>query len=317
MGYNLTRRLAELGAKVSIASRGITIPGDRLPGGVDAIHLDLGDPASYSRTLEDREIIFVTAGATGAVRSVAQPVEDLLGNLTGQLNLLEAIRRLPAKPRVVMAGSRLVYGPAHYLPVDESHPTNPTSAYGVHKLTADKYHLLFHRLHGLATTVARVTVSYGRFTPAGSIGHGVVNQFAGNLLRGQPITIYGTGEQSRDFVHIDDVVEGLLRLGACDQAAGRAVNLGHGRPVTLLGLAQALIRIIGAGEIAHVPWPVDAEKVETGNFYTDISLMRQLTGWSPRVDLEEGLRDLLDYLRRRQPAVRSPGAVCVRSCIRS
>ncbi|MGA2232981.1 MAG: NAD-dependent epimerase/dehydratase family protein [Tepidisphaeraceae bacterium] len=302
MGFNLVRRLVDLGAKVSIASRGITVPADRLPPSVDALRLDLADPSTYSHILSGRDMIFIVAGATGAVRSVALPVDDLLGNLTGQLTLLEAIRRLPKPPRVVMAGSRLVYGTAHYLPVDESHPTNPTSAYGVHKLTAEKYHLLFHRLHGVSTTVARVTVSYGPHVPAGNSSHGVVDEFASSLLRGDPIFLYGTGEQSRDFIHIDDVVEGLLRIGACDQTIGRTLNLGHGRPITLLALAQTLINIIGCGDISHVPWPGDAEKVETGNFYTDVSLIRHLTGWAPRVELEDGLRHLLNYMRNRQPA---------------
>jgi UDP-glucose 4-epimerase len=298
IGYNLSGELVARGAKVAVASRGITIPAGRYPSSVESVRLDLCDPASFGRALHDRDIVFIVAGATGAVRSISCPVEDLRSNLAGQLNLLEALRQLPKYPRIILAGTRLVYGIAQRLPVDEAHPTNPTSAYGVHKLTAEKYHLLFHHLHGLPTTVTRITVGYGPYAPLTNTAYGVVNTFSGSLIRGEPITVYGSGEQTRDFVYIDDVVDALLRLGMCDQAIGQAFNIGHGRPITLAALAEALIRVAGQGSVVHVPWPADAEKVETGNFYADTTLLSRVTGWAPRMPLEEGLARVLEYLRQ-------------------
>jgi nucleoside-diphosphate-sugar epimerase len=147
--------------------------------------------------------------------------------------------------------------------------------------------------------VTRITVVYGPNTPANSTDYGVVSRFAHNLILGKPITLYGEGAQTRDFVYIDDVVDALLRLGACDRAIGRAFNIGNSRPITLLNLAQTLIRVAGHGELLHVPWPADAQKVETGNFYADVSLMRHVTGWRPQTSLEEGLRNVLQFMRRR------------------
>jgi nucleoside-diphosphate-sugar epimerase len=298
IGYNLAGELLARGAKVTVASRGITIPAGRFPPTVESVRLDMCDPASFGRILHDRDMIFIVAGATGAVRSISCPVEDLRSNLSGQLNLLEALRKLPRHPRIVLAGTRLVYGIAQRLPVDESHATNPTSAYGVHKLTAEKYHLLFHHLHGLPTTVTRITVAYGPFSPITNTAYGVVNTFARSLVRGEPITVYGTGDQTRDFVYIGDVVDALLRLGACDAAIGKAFNIGHGRPITLADLAEALVRVAGNGSVVHVPWPPDAEKVETGNFYVDTSLLSNVTGWAPRMPLDDGLSRVLDYMRQ-------------------
>jgi len=302
MGFNLMRQLAEFGAQITVASRGITLPAMPYPAGVNWMRADLSDAESLDPVVLGRDIIFIVAGATGAVASINAPVEDLRSNLSGQLNLLEAIRRMPKLPRVILVGTRLVYGVAQYLPVDEKHPTNPNSAYGVHKLTAEKYHLLYHHLHALPTTVARVTVAYGPYTPASSYTYGVVSHFAQAILRGEAISIYGGGEQTRDFVYVDDVTDALLRLAACKQAAGEAINVGHGRPVTLAHLAETMIRVAGAGEIAHVPWPPDAEKVETGNFYTDVTRIHQLTGWRPWTPLEDGLRRVFEYMRQMSTA---------------
>ena len=133
---------------------------------------------------------------------------------------------------------------------------------------------------------------------AANTAYGVVNTFARSLVRGEPITVYGAGDQTRDFVYIGDVVNALLRLAVNQHAIGKAFNIGQGRPITLADLANALVRVAGAGSVVHVPWPVDAEKVETGNFYVDTTLLSRVTGWTPRMSLDNGLARVLDYMRQ-------------------
>lgn len=297
LGFNLARVLSACDANVTVGARGMTTPAAAYPAGVRQVRLDVTEPHTLVRAVDDCEMLFVVAGATGAVRSLEQPLDDLRSNLIGQLNLLEVVRRSRSQPRVVLASSRLVYGPSRYLPVDEDHATEPTSTYAVHKLTAEKYHLLYHKAYGLRTSIARITVAFGPHAAPNGMSQGVVTTFVRNVTSGVPITMYSTGTQTRDFVYVDDVVDALLRIGASDQTIGRTLNVGGGSPVTLSQLAETLVRVAGQGEVSYIPWPKDAATVETGDFYADISLIRRMTGWQPRTSLEEGLRRCVDDAR--------------------
>ncbi|MHB8378187.1 MAG: NAD-dependent epimerase/dehydratase family protein [Dehalococcoidia bacterium] len=304
IGFNLVVALAGCGADVTAASRGVTRQPHAYPAGVRERAIDVREIDPLVGLVAGHDVVFDVAGRSGAVESNLSPLDDLRTNVVGQFNVLEACRRAAPRARIVFASSRLVYGRARYLPVDEQHPTDPTSMYGVHRLAAEKYHLLYHQMHGMATTVLRIAVPYGPCQPLDAASHGVVNLFMRTVVDGRPITLYGGGKQLRDVLHIDDLVGAMLASGRSPATIGAVMNVGGGQPVTLAELATTIVEIAGCGRVTEAPWPDDVAAVETGDFHADIGSIRALTAWVPRIPLRDGLRSSIAYYRaRRQVAV--------------
>lgn len=306
LGFNLAATLAGAGAHVTVASRGNTQPAGAFHDGVRDVRADIADRDTMHALLEGHDAVFLVAGSTGAIESTAAPLEDVRSNLLGHIALLEAWRSSGCRARLIVGSSRLVYGKPLRNPVAEDHPTEPTSAYGINKLAAEKYHLLYHHNHDVRTTILRIPVAYGPHAPRTSTNHGVVRTFIQNVLASRPITLYGQGTQLRDFLYIDDLVAAMITVGASDAAIGQVLNVGSGAPARLIDLARAVVNAVGHGEIQTVPWPQGARQVETGDYLADISRITSLTGWRPRTALQEGVaRCVADEIARR-PAAHQP-----------
>jgi len=219
--------------------------------------------------------------------SVERPVESHRRNATATLGLLEAARREDA--RVVTASSVAVYGDPVSIPIHEDLPKQPTSPYGVDKLTLDHYTRLYHDRYGLDTVALRYFNVYGP-RQAGGEYSGVISTFLEQAQCGQPITVEGDGSQTRDFVHVSDVVRANL-AAATTGGVGAAYNVGTGESVTIRELAEIVQDVTDStSEIVHVdPRPADVERSEA-----EISSARRMLGYEPQVDLEEGLRALAD-----------------------
>lgn len=306
IGYNLVVALAGRGAYVSAASRGVTRQAHAYPVGVCERVIDLRQLDPLAELVAGQDVVFDVAGRSGAVESNLSPLDDLHTNVVGQFNVLEACRRTAPRARIVFASSRLVYGRARYLPVDEQHPTDPTSMYGVHRLAAEKYHLLYHQMHGTATSVLRIAVPYGPCQPLDVASHGVVNLFMRTAVDGGSITLYGGGAQLRDVLHVDDLVDAMLASARSPATIGRVMNVGGGEPVSLADLADTIVEVAGSGRVVEAPWPEDVAAVETGDFYADIGSIRELTGWAPRTPLRDGLRSSIAHYRARRHEAVAP-----------
>lgn len=302
LGFNLTKALARAGAAVTVASRGITRAARPIPHGVSVATADLADRAALEKLLVGADAVFMLAGSTGAIESTAAPLDDIRANLVGHVNLLEAWRSVGCSARLVVGSSRLVYGRPLRNPVDESHPTEPTSAYGINKLAAEKYHRLYHELHGVRSTILRIPVAYGPDAPRNSTNHGVVRHFIDHALASRPIMLYGGGEQLRDFLFVDDLVDAMLRVSADDRTTGMVLNVGSGAAARLSELAQAVVCAAGRGEIRSAPWPTHARQVETGDFVADISRITSAIGWRPSTSLAEGVARCVRDARERAAA---------------
>jgi nucleoside-diphosphate-sugar epimerase len=203
--------------------------------------------------------------------------------------LLEAVRKANPGAKIVYPGSRLEYGRVSALPVDEDCPMNPVSIDGVHKLAAEKYHVLYHRVYGLRTTVLRITNPYGAGQPPERVDYGIVNRFIQLALAGKALPLYGDGRQLRDYVFVGDVVEAMLLAGASEAADGKVFNVGSGQGTPMVEMAALIVRKTGNGRIDFVPWPPLALAVETGDFVADIRHISRGLGWKLRVGLEEGI----------------------------
>jgi UDP-glucose 4-epimerase len=294
LGSHLCRGLLARGWEVSGIVRDPDCPhaARRLAGLEDRLRLvpgDVADTGLLERETTDVDAVFPFAGRSGAARSVEDPFPDLTGNATPQLALLETLRRTGRTPRVVFPGSRLQYGRARHLPVDEEHPREPTSVYGVHKLLGEHYHRLYHDLHGLPTTCLRISNPYGPHQDRADAAFGVVGTFLATAAAGGDLQLFGGGHQLRDYVYVEDLVDLCVRAAVDPQAVGRVYNAGGRHPTSLREMAEAVVATVGRGGIRDVPWPPTEARVETGDYVTDISRAREELGWQPRISLDEGL----------------------------
>lgn len=300
IGSNLLLSLDKLGAEITIVSRGKTEPAINIPEGTNIVHLDISsmNPSSLLQLhslIKNNQIIFDLAGRSGAVSSTYGPYSDLQSNVVGQYNLLETCRIANPNARVIFLSSRLVYGKVMQLPVTEDDPTEPTSFYGINKLTAEKYHNLFWEIHGLKTTILRVTVPYGPYRPNKKYRHGIINLFLKKAASNEPIELYGDGSQLRDIIYIGDLVEALVKIPLAEKTVGKLYNLGSGRGVSLSSIATSICTLLGRGTVKNIDWPEDALQVETGDFYCSIDKICADIGWYPETSLESGIKRCISY----------------------
>lgn len=266
---------------------------ERVPDGATFIEGDVRDPDAVARATAEVDVIFHQAAVVSVERSTEAPIETHEVNVGGTLTLLEAARQEDA--RVVCASSAAVYGPPTNLPISEAAPKRPGSPYGIQKLAIDHYCRRYHDLYGLETVALRYFNVYG---PGGIGGEysGVIDVFSRQARSGDAITVNGDGSQTRDFVHVSDVVDANLRAATTRDAVGEAMNVATGDRVTIMDLAELIRSHAGASVPIR---QTDPREGEITHSVGDVSKARRLLGYEPTVALEEGIERLL---RRRSPA---------------
>jgi UDP-glucose 4-epimerase len=304
VGSNLVPRLIELGAEVRVLAHSWPPPGELWDEGerpkVRLYKGDIRDEAVVQDAAEGSDFVFHLAGKSGASTSNESPLEDLDVNCRGLLLLLDAMRNLAPEAVLVFPSSRLVYAPNLPLPVAEHAQTRPLSIYGAHKLAAENYLSVFQHHHGLKSVVLRITNPYGPFQRPEQRNYGVINQFIHKAVRGQPITLFGAGEQLRDYVHVDDVAAALMTAATSPAAVNGTFNVGSGHGTSLAELAALIVQVAGTGTVEHVEWPKAEAQVETGNFVADIGSFTAATGWTPKVALRDGLEGVVSQEAQRR-----------------
>lgn len=269
---------------------------------VTCVRGDMLDEAAVASAVEGSDHIFSFAGGLSALRSVAEPATDLRSSCIAQITLLEAARHLAPTASVVFAGSRLEYGPADYLPIDELHPLHPESPYAIHKATCSAYYQAYARLHQMRTVVLRLPNPFGPHAPgaAGALGYGILNLFVDTAMAGGRIGLWGGGTQLRDFVYVTDVASAALSASLVPEAAGQVFNIGSGAAHTLREAAERIVEMCDSGEIDYdAPWPRTAVAFETGDSYFDISKASRVLDWSPRVTFDAGVALAVKAMRAK------------------
>ncbi|MEX2571659.1 MAG: NAD-dependent epimerase/dehydratase family protein [Gemmatimonadota bacterium] len=270
---------------------------ENVPAGAELVVLDIRDAAAAALVRQRRfDLVSHHAAQIDVRRSVADPRHDLSINVEGLLNLLEASRDASVGRFVFVSSGGVVYGEPEVRPTPEDTPKLPESPYGVSKLTGEHYLYYFHRVHGLDYVALRYANVYGpRQDPHGEAG--VVAIFSNRLLAGDPLTIFGDGEQTRDYVFVEDVVSANLLLSDTHLAPAaalddRAFNVGTGQETSVRELAQTLISSAGrAGEVRHAA----ARPGELRHSSLNAEKLRAL-GWKPGTNLEMGLRITYDWI---------------------
>jgi UDP-glucose 4-epimerase len=303
IGSNLARRLVDLGASILLVDSLIPEYGGNLfniDGLTDRLRVNIADVRQQSTMnylVRGRDVIFNLAGQVSHIDSLRDPYSDLEINCRSQLTILEACRYNNPGVKVVFAGTRQVYGRPDSLPVDETHLVRPTDINGVNKAAGEYYHLVYNNVFKVRACSLRLTNVYG---PRQLIRHnrqGFIGWFIRMAIENNAIQIYGDGTQLRDFVYVDDAADAFLRAGADDACNGDAFNVGGDKPVSHRELAAKLIEAAGSGRVEFIDWPPDKKVIDIGDFYSDSSKFKRLTGWAPSVDLPQGLKRTITFYR--------------------
>lgn len=290
IGSHLVDALIKTGARVRVVDNLSTGHLENLAAVIDEIDFvraDLADKTVAHRVLEDVELVFHEAALPSVPRSISNPRETHLASVDATFNLLLAAKDRRVR-RFVYAASSSAYGDQPTLPKVESMRPEPLSPYAVAKLVGEYYSQVFHRSYGLETICLRYFNVFGPRQDPTSPYSGVISLFIDRLLRGERPTIYGNGEQTRDFTYISNVVEANLLAAQTDQGLGGVFNIATGRSVTIKELFELVRDIVGTTDIEP-----KYEAMRTGDILhslADINLAYTILGYEPKMDLLQGLR---------------------------
>lgn len=307
IGSTLAWRLAREGADVILVDSLVPEYGGNLynvrdiPRNVSINLSDIRDQYSIRAILDGADVVFNLAGQTSHADSMKDPYTDLDINARSQLSLLEAVRDVCPAAHVIYASTRQVYGRPQGLPVSEDHPAKPVDINGINKLAGEQYHMLYHTVYGIKTTVLRLTNTYGPRMRIKDARQTFVGIWIKNLLVNQPILVYGNGRQLRDFTFVDDVVEAFLLCMSSEFSVGQILNLGGSEVIGLIDLAKMFCSVHGGGCFKLVEFPSERKAIDIGDYYSDFSKAKHILGWKPTISLEEGLRLSLDYFKSSLP----------------
>ena len=297
IGSHLVERLLELEQDVVVLDDFSTGRRENLApfeGSIELVEGSITDPAACARAVKGADVILHQAALGSVPRSVKDPVTTHQVNATGTLNLLHAAVEAGV-PRVVYASSSSAYGDTEELPKHEGMVPRPRSPYAVSKLAGEQYCRAFHASYGLEAVALRYFNVFGPRQDPQSQYAAVIPLFATAALEGRSATIFGDGEQSRDFTFVTNVVEAnLLAARANAEALGEVFNVGAGRRTTINELWGTISALAGhEGEAEHLP-------PRTGDVRHSLASLERTTpalGYTPRVDVEEGLRRTVAWYR--------------------
>ncbi|MBN1946994.1 MAG: SDR family oxidoreductase [Bradymonadales bacterium] len=292
IGSNLVRALVETGHQVTVLDNllsGYRSNLEPFPQ-IRFIESDVRDPDAVAQAVQGAEVVFHLAASVGNKRSIDNPRGDAEINVLGTLTLLEACRKAGVR-KIVTSSSAGIFGELKTIPIREDHPIEPDSPYGCTKLCEEKHCLVYAKLYPPFSAVClRYFNVYGpnqRFDAYGN----VIPIFVFQMLRGEPLTIFGDGEQTRDFVHVKDVVQANLKAAMTRSVSG-AFNIASGTRITINRLVELISQAAGlTPQLRHgPPRPGDVR-----HSLADVSKAATELGYNPAVGLEEGLAEYVQW----------------------
>lgn len=300
IGSTLARTLVDAGALVTVVDSLIPEYGGNLynlEGYLDSMTVnisDVRDEFSMRYLVKGQDYLFNLAGQTSHMDSMKDPFTDLEINCKAQLAILEVCRKYNPDIKIVFASTRQIYGKPSYLPVDENHLLRPVDVNGINKMAGEWYHILYNNVYGIRTSALRLTNTYGPRMRIKDARQTFLGIWIRLLLEGKPFEVW-EGEQLRDFTFVDDVVAALVTTATIPDANGKVFNLGGDCAISLLDLAQLLVRVHGKGEYICRQYPAERKRIDIGDYFADYSLIRDVLGWQPTVSLSDGLRLTVEF----------------------
>lgn len=303
IGSSIAHRLVDLGAKVTLLDALLPQNGGRMENisgvqnKVEVVIDDIRNNEVIKRLVVDKDVIFNLAGQVSYVDSMNDPFLDLDISCLGHLTLLDCCRMLNQKVRIVFASSRLVYRRGVACPVAEDAPVEPLTMYGIHKLTGEHYHRLYSEVYNISTAAIRIPNPYGPRQRIQGGKYGIVNWFLSLAMKGETLKVFGKGNQGRDYIYIDDLVEIFLRVALLPKLDGQIYNAGSGNMTAFNTMVEDIIQSAGSGSIEYVPWPENYASFETGDFVANVNKLVRDTGYRPRTSLIDGLKLTVQFYR--------------------
>ena len=293
IGSNLVAALVSKGNKVIVLdnlSSGYRSNLAPFPS-VRLIEKDIRSLDAVEEAVKGCDIIFHLAASVGNKRSIDDPFYDASINVMGTLNVLEASRKAGVK-KIVVSSSAGIFGELKHLPIKEDHPAEPDSPYGCTKLCEEKLSLAYSKLYSTEVICLRYFNVYGPNQRYDAYGN-AIPIFVFRMLRGEPLFIYGTGQQTRDFVHVDDVVSANL-LAASASCVSGVFNIASGKSITINRLVEL---VMDYGKAANVIEYTDKRAGDVLHSLADIDSASRILGYTPTVSIEDGLRSYIDWVR--------------------
>ncbi len=296
IGSNIARRLAGEGESVRIIdnfSTGKRKNIEDISSKTELIDGDIRDTETVLKAVKDIDFIIHQAALPSVPRSVKDPITSNEVNVTGTLKLLNAAKDAEIK-RFVYASSSSVYGDTPFLPKKEDMPPNPQSPYAVTKLTGEYYCAVFYKVYELPTVSLRYFNVFGPYQDPESQYAAVIPRFINAILNQNNPTVYGDGEQSRDFTFIENVVEANILSCKNDRASGKIFNIACGNRYTINKLIAEISAITG---INANPVFIESRRGDIKHSLADISSAREAINYKPKVDFKDGLKKTVEWFR--------------------
>jgi len=261
---------------------------------IEIVHSDLTDPFAVRRHVAGCDTVFHLGALIAIPYSYTAPASYVATNVSGTLNVLEAVRDLEV-PRLVHTSTSETYGTARYTPIDERHPLQPQSPYSASKIGADGVAESFHRSFGTPVATIRPFNTYGPRQSA----RAVIPTIAGQVVAGRTKIVLGDLRPVRDLTYVTDTAAGFLAVASSDACLGQVTNVGNGKGITIGDLAHLVAEVAGRPDIEIVE---DAERLRPPNsevfeLVADITKARERCGWEPKVPLREGIARVVEYVR--------------------
>jgi UDP-glucose 4-epimerase len=306
IGSNVVHALAGMDADVVVIDGAVPAHGgnqrnlDDLARPVRTIVSDIGETDRVGPVVRGADFVFNLAGQVSHLASMLDPRRDLELNVASHAPFLEALRAECPGASIVYSSTRQVYGRPQYLPVDESHPTNPVDVNGISKLACEQLHLLYATVHGMNVTALRLTNVYGPRQRLTTDDLGFLPVFVRRALDGETLKLFGDGTQLRDCLYIDDVVDALLLAVVTPDARGEVINLGHTDALSLREIACHTNAAAGSTiDVELVPWPDDRARIDIGSFRGDFAKAKRVLGWEPETSFPDGVARTVAFYRGR------------------
>ena len=306
IGSNLAKKLVNQGALVTIIDNLNPLFGGNLYNIKDFSKnlqyqiSDIRDNASMENLIVGKDYLFNLAAQTSHLDSMNDPITDLEINTDAQLRILEICRIKNPEIKIIFTSTRQIYGKPKYLPVDEFHPIQPVDVNGINKHAAESYHLLYHNVYGLNSTILRLTNTYGPGMRIKDARQTFVGIWIKMLLENIPISIFGDGNQLRDFNYVDDCVEALLIAGSNNNSFGKIYNLGSTEVISLKNLAELMIDTYKSGSYTVIPFPTNRKAIDIGDYYSNFELIKNDLNWIPKTNLYSGIIQTLEFYKENQ-----------------
>lgn len=251
---------------------------------------DIRDEKLVEKLIKDVDVIIHCAAQVSVKNSLDNPAYDAENNILGTIALLNKAKEKTNLKRFIYISSAATYGKPIRLPIDEKHPQNPLSPYGLSKLTAEKYVNMFSKIHKVPAVVIRIFNIYSKRADINNPYSGVITRFIGQSKENKPPIIEGDGEQTRDFIYIKDVANMINLILNNKESTGETFNCGSGKPTTIKEIADKIISISGKNTDMIFK---DKRKGDIKHSYADISKAKKVLGFKPEIDLTEGIKELM------------------------